>query len=105
MRAIVSLDLVEAIWRGLAATPNATYRPIAADLCEGWAGALIDAGFDAAAPTAWLAEGVLLYLPAAAERLLVDTVHRLAVGDSAFVYEIKLGPETRAVRCRSATTR
>jgi len=83
---------------GLGATPKAERRPVAADLCDDWAVPLAAAGFDPTVPTAWLAEGVLLYLPSAAERNLVDTVDRLAVGGSTLAYEVKLGPETQAVR-------
>jgi methyltransferase (TIGR00027 family) len=86
------------VFEGMGAVPKATCRSIAADLRRDWAGALLDAGFDTTAPTAWLAEGVLLYLPSAAERMLIDTVDRLAVGGSALAYEVKLGPESPAVQ-------
>ncbi|MEU9886219.1 class I SAM-dependent methyltransferase [Sphaerisporangium sp. NPDC051011] len=83
---------------GLAAVPTATRRPIAADLRGDWAGSLLSAGFDPAAPTAWLAEGLLLYLPPAAERRLVDTVNRLSAGGSSLAFEVKLGAESPQVR-------
>lgn len=44
------------------AQPACTRTAVAADLREDWPAALRDAGFDAAAPTVWLVEGVLMYL-------------------------------------------
>ncbi len=53
--------------------PTADRRAIAIDLREDWPKALRDAGFDPATPAAWLAEGLLRYLPAdAQDRLLAD---------------------------------
>ncbi|MYR41934.1 class I SAM-dependent methyltransferase [Streptomyces sp. SID5910] len=74
----------------LSAEPTATRVPVAADLRADWAGALRAAGFDPAVPTAWLAEGLLFYLPSAAETGLIDTVDRLSAGGSALAYEVKL---------------
>jgi methyltransferase (TIGR00027 family) len=82
----------------LGATPAAERRPIACDLRSDWAAALTGAGFDPAAPTAWLAEGLLLYLPSAAERALIDTVHRLSANGSSLAFEVKLGRELPEVR-------
>ncbi|MGV9288293.1 class I SAM-dependent methyltransferase [Streptomyces sp. NPDC003719] len=74
----------------LSAAPRATRVPIAADLRTDWAGALRAAGFDPAVPTAWLAEGLLFYLPGAAETDLIGTVDRLSAAGSALAYEVKL---------------
>ena len=49
------------------ATPVADRRPVPVDLRHDWPQALRDAGFDATRPTAWLAEGLLPFLPAAAQ--------------------------------------
>ncbi|WP_406406529.1 class I SAM-dependent methyltransferase [Streptomyces halstedii] len=75
---------------GLSATPKAARVPIPIDLRADWADALTDAGFDPAAPSVWLAEGLLFYLPVTAETYLVDTVDRLSAGGSALAYEVKL---------------
>lgn len=83
---------------GLRAVPKAAHRPIAVDLRDDWATSLLAAGFDPAAQSTWLAEGVLLYLPSAAERRLIDTVDRLTTPGSAVAYEVKLGVESSAVR-------
>ncbi|MCP2170142.1 class I SAM-dependent methyltransferase [Goodfellowiella coeruleoviolacea] len=72
--------------------------PIAADLRADWADALVGAGFDAATPTAWLAEGLLLYLPSAAEQRLIQTVNRVSAAGSALAFEVKLDRESPAVR-------
>jgi methyltransferase (TIGR00027 family) len=74
----------------LAATPKAARVPIPTDLRHDWVRALTDAGFDAAAPSAWLAEGLLFYLPAAAEVKLIDAVDRLSTTGSALAFEVKL---------------
>jgi methyltransferase (TIGR00027 family) len=92
------LAFKRSVFESLGATPKALCRSIPADLRHEWADALVDAGFDAGAPTAWLAEGVLLYLSTAAEHLLVDTVDRLAAAGSTLAYEIKLSPESPAVQ-------
>ncbi|MEW2069397.1 SAM-dependent methyltransferase, partial [Streptomyces sp. NPDC007346] len=47
---------------GLSATPRAARVPIPMDLRADWAGALPGAGFDPAAPSVWLVEGLLFYL-------------------------------------------
>src|ERR1700744_1780170 len=47
---------------GIGAEPTATRRTIPIDLRADWPAALREAGFDAATPTAWLAEGLLIYL-------------------------------------------
>ncbi|MFI2211671.1 SAM-dependent methyltransferase [Streptomyces sp. NPDC020141] len=75
---------------GLSAAPRATRVPVPFDLRADWVGALADAGFDPAAPSVWLAEGLLFYLPAAAETYLIDTVHRLSAAGSALAFEVKL---------------
>ncbi|MFD5557985.1 class I SAM-dependent methyltransferase [Streptomyces sp. NPDC127068] len=75
---------------GLPAVPKAARVPVPTDLRADWVGALSDAGFDPAAPSVWLAEGLLFYLPAAAETHLIDTVHRLSTAGSALAFEVKL---------------
>ncbi|MCP9619601.1 class I SAM-dependent methyltransferase [Nocardia otitidiscaviarum] len=56
-------------------------RTVAADLRQDWPKALRDSGFDPDLPTAWLAEGLLRYLPAdAQDRLLGDIVALSAPG-------------------------
>jgi len=60
----------------LGAEPTATRRTVAIDLREDWPTALQGAGFDASRPTAWLVEGLLIYLPPEAQDHLFDLVTR-----------------------------
>ncbi|WP_216896266.1 SAM-dependent methyltransferase, partial [Nocardia alni] len=82
----------------LDAAPTTTRRPIAADLAQDWARPLLEAGFDPTAPTAWLIEGVLFYLPAAIEHSLFETLNALSAESSHVVFEIKPGLESPEVR-------
>ncbi|MFJ6572730.1 class I SAM-dependent methyltransferase [Streptomyces sp. NPDC091292] len=75
---------------GLSAAPKAARVPVPVDLRADWVGALADAGFDPAAPSVWLAEGLLFYLPPDAETFLIDTVDRLSRPGSALAFEVKL---------------
>ncbi|SER21661.1 SAM-dependent methyltransferase [Actinokineospora terrae] len=89
----------------LGAAP-ATRRSVPADLRGDWASALLAGGYRPTAPSTWLAEGILLYLPAAAERHLMSTVDSLAAPGSDLAYEIKLGlgsPRARANPVYTAT--
>lgn len=58
----------------LGAEPTATRRTVSIDLRDDWPTALRAAGFDASQPTAWLAEGLLIYLPADAQDRLFDVI-------------------------------
>ena len=58
--------------------PRAERREIAVDLREDWPQALRDSGFDAAKPSAWIAEGLLIYLPADAEEQLFTGIDSMA---------------------------
>jgi methyltransferase (TIGR00027 family) len=74
----------------LPATPKTTRVPIPTDLRADWVSALTGAGFDTAAPAVWLAEGLLFYLPNAAETHLISMVDRLSAQGSALAFEVKL---------------
>jgi methyltransferase (TIGR00027 family) len=67
---------------GLDALPKATLRTVAIDLREDWPTALIAAGFDAGAPSAWIAEGLFGYLPPEAQDGLLDAVTSLSAPGS-----------------------
>jgi methyltransferase (TIGR00027 family) len=60
------------------AAPVANLVNVPIDLRQDWPTALREAGFDASQPTAWSAEGLLRYLPAAAQDLLIERVHELS---------------------------
>ena len=59
-------------------SPLAERREIAVDLRDDWARALTDQGFDPSRPSAWIAEGLLIYLPAAAQHQLFSGIDALA---------------------------
>ncbi|OHU62940.1 class I SAM-dependent methyltransferase [Mycobacteroides chelonae] len=56
------------------AVARAERREVAADLRDDWIAALEAEGFDAGKPTAWLAEGLLAYLPGAAQDALFEKI-------------------------------
>ena len=74
------------------AEPKATRVPVAVDLRQDWPTALQQAGFDPSQPSAWSIEGLLMYLPAAAQELLFDRIQELAAPGSHIAVE-GLGPE------------
>ncbi|TPG34369.1 class I SAM-dependent methyltransferase [Mycolicibacterium hodleri] len=58
----------------LGATPTADRCAVAVDLRDDWPSVLKAAGFDSSIPTAWSAEGLLVYLPPAAQDRLFDDI-------------------------------
>jgi methyltransferase (TIGR00027 family) len=84
------------------AQPTCHRVAVAVDLRQDWPAALRQAGFDASALSAWSAEGLMPYLPAAAQDLLFARIHGLTVGGSRVAVEALgptfLDPEIRAKR-------
>jgi methyltransferase (TIGR00027 family) len=72
---------------GLGAKPTATRRVVAIDLREDWPKALVDNGFDPTQPTAWSAEGLLIYLPSDAQDKLFDNITALSAPGSSLATE------------------
>jgi methyltransferase (TIGR00027 family) len=66
----------------LGAEPTAVRRTVAIDLRDDWPEALRQAGFDLSAPTAWSAEGLLVYLPPEAQDRLFDNITALSAPGS-----------------------
>jgi methyltransferase (TIGR00027 family) len=62
--------------------PMAERREIAVDLRDDWPQALTDHGFDPSRPSAWIVEGLLIYLPAAAQEKLFSGIDALASSGS-----------------------
>ncbi|MFV0495142.1 class I SAM-dependent methyltransferase [Mycobacterium sp.] len=72
------LDYKSTTLAGHGVTPKSDRRAVAVDLRQDWPAALRAAGFDPAVPTAWLAEGLLMYLPAEAQDRLFAQVGELS---------------------------
>src|SRR5690348_16505290 len=66
----------------LDAKPKADRRTIPIDLRNDWPKALLDNGFDPNVSTAWIAEGLLIYLPPEAQDLLFDRINELSAPGS-----------------------
>ncbi len=67
--------------------PIAERHEVPVDLREDWPKALCDSGFDPALPTAWLVEGLLIYLSPAAQDQLFDAMVSLSVPGSRVAIE------------------
>jgi methyltransferase (TIGR00027 family) len=72
------LDFKREVLGDQGARPRAERREIAVDLRDDWPQALRDSGFDPAKPSAWIAEGLLIYLPASAREQLFSGIDSLA---------------------------
>jgi methyltransferase (TIGR00027 family) len=75
----------------LGAAPTAKRQTVPIDLREDWPTALRAAGFDLAQPTAWCAEGLLIYLPTDAQDRLFDNIDALSAAGSALATEFVPG--------------
>jgi methyltransferase (TIGR00027 family) len=81
------------------AAPTADRRTVQVDLRDDWAAALTAAGFDHSQPTAWLAEGLLPYLPAEAQDRLFEILTKLsAPGSHVAVEAFSLGAADNEAR-------
>ena len=76
---------------GIGAQPTATRHTIPFDLRQDWPAALRAAGFDNSAPTAWLAEGLLIDLPPDAQDRLFDDITALSAPGSTIATEFVPG--------------
>jgi methyltransferase (TIGR00027 family) len=76
---------------GIGAQPSATRRTVAIDLRADWPTALREAGLDPTKPTAWLAEGLLIYLPPEAQDRLFDNIAALSAPGSTIATEFVPG--------------
>jgi len=69
------------------AAPTAERRTVAVDLRDDWPAALEAAGFDPQAPSAWSAEGLVVYLPPEAQDALFDNITALSAPESQLASE------------------
>ena len=78
------------VLKDLGAEPATEHRTIGIDLREDWPAALRDSGFDATSATAWIAEGLLIYLPPDAQDRLLDNVTALSAPGSRVATEFMI---------------
>ncbi|HEX4559550.1 MAG TPA: SAM-dependent methyltransferase [Mycobacterium sp.] len=79
------VDFKTDVLRGLGAELNANRRAIGIDLRQDWPDGLRRVGFDAAQPTVWVAEGLLVgYLPPDAQNRLLQTLTEMSATGSRF---------------------
>jgi len=71
----------------LGAEPAAERRTVSVDLRDDWPAALRESGFDATKPSAWSAEGLLMYLPPEAQDRLFDHITALSAPGSQLATE------------------
>jgi methyltransferase (TIGR00027 family) len=81
------LDYKSATLAAHGVTPTAHRREVPIDLRQDWPAALRGEGFDPGRPTAWLAEGLLMYLPAEAQDRLFEQVTELSAPGSRIAVE------------------
>ncbi|MGV0685643.1 class I SAM-dependent methyltransferase [Mycolicibacterium thermoresistibile] len=104
------LDFKNRTLQAHGAVAKADRRTVAVDLRDDWPAALRHAGFDPAAPTAWLAEGLLCYLPADAQDRLFERITALSAPGSrlaveAFHHDPQRATERRRAEWRDRTAR
>ncbi|BBY39124.1 putative S-adenosyl-L-methionine-dependent methyltransferase [Mycobacterium mantenii] len=86
------LDFKASTLREKGAQPTCKLVNVPVDLRHDWPSALQQAGFDLSAPSVWSAEGLLPFLPAAAQELLFDRVQALSAHGSRIAVEAP-GPD------------
>ena len=88
------IEFKSATMSALSAAPAADRRTVSIDLREDWPAALRRSGFDDAKPTAWSAEGLLMYLPPEAQDRLFDNITALSAPGSKLATEYHPESET-----------
>lgn len=81
------IEFKNATMASIGAEPTATRRAVSIDLREDWPAALRENGFDDSEPTAWSAEGLLVYLPPDAQDRLFDDIAALSAPGSQLATE------------------
>lgn len=89
------LEFKNSVLEGQGALAGCTRHIVPIDLRADWPDALLRANFDPQRPTAWLAEGLLVYLPGTATDALFAHVHRLSAAGSWFATD-EADPERRS---------
>jgi methyltransferase (TIGR00027 family) len=76
------LQFKDAVLRENGARPRCARTAVPADLRGDWLEQLLGAGFDPGVPTAWMAEGLLLYLSPEVQQQLFSHIHDLSAAGS-----------------------
>lgn len=95
------IDFKNHTMAALGAAPGADLRWVAVDLREDWPAALRATGFDPAEPSAWSAEGLLMYLPPDAQDRLFDNITALTGPGSRLATEFHGGDFGQSLAERS----
>lgn len=82
------LEYKKATLEALGADPSTTRLDVAVDLRHDWPAALREAGFDTTRPTAWLAEGLLPFLPGPAQESMFSAIDQLSASGSRVAVEV-----------------
>jgi methyltransferase (TIGR00027 family) len=88
----------------MGAEPAADLRAVPIDLRHDWPTALVKAGFDASLPSAWLAEGLLAFLPPEAQDRLLDNITALSTVGSRLAAEIFMNAPDGAAQAEMMRT-
>jgi methyltransferase (TIGR00027 family) len=81
------IEFKSGVLASLGAAAVVDHRTVAVDLRDDWPTALRDNGFDPTRPTAWIAEGLLIYLPPDAQDRLFDNITALSAPRSRLATE------------------
>ena len=92
------LEFKREVLRSRGDTPTAQRCEVAVDLREDWPAALRDNGFDPAQTSAWLAEGLLLYLPATVQEQLFIGIDSMSSPGSRLAVEETIPMPPKAFR-------
>ncbi|WP_233225770.1 SAM-dependent methyltransferase [Amycolatopsis sp. CA-126428] len=98
------LEFKDEVLAGRGASPTCERIVVRTDLREDWATALREAGFDPGVPTAWLIEGLLIYLSHEDADRLLTTVGELSAPGSRLSCEHRAAdaPDGLIARARAA---
>ncbi len=99
------LEFKAATLAAIGAQPTLDLRAVPIDLRHDWPAALRAAGFDDARPTAWIAEGLLAFLPPEAQDRLLDNITALSAAGSRLVAEIFWNSPESVEVMRAATNK
>ncbi len=81
------LEVKERVLAEIGAQPQCKRIVVPVDLRDDWLSALSGAGFDPAQPTAWLVEGLLVYLETSDARALLTTASSASATGSRLSFE------------------